>query len=235
MRMRELGNWYSRGYLPHFDEAGTEQLITYRLSDALPREAVLKIDEQAAVGAPAARRLPSASPPGAPAAHRPLRSCPPAAGAPGPPSPWSLREIDRYLDLGYGCCALRRKACAEAIIENWRHFAGQRYALLAWVVMPNHVHVLVRVADGIALGQVVHGWKSYTAKKLLELAPEAFSKRTVWQREYWDRFIRDERHRQAAIRYIHENPVRAGLVAHAENWPWSSAGSADGTPAGLKR
>ena len=45
----------------------------------------------------------------------------------------------------------------------------------------------------------------------------------VWHREYWDRYIRDERHLRQAIEYIHQNPVKAGLIAKAESWLWSSA------------
>jgi len=45
----------------------------------------------------------------------------------------------------------------------------------------------------------------------------------VWHREYWDRFIRNERHFQQAVEYIHQNPVKAGLVERPEQWPWSSA------------
>jgi REP element-mobilizing transposase RayT len=46
----------------------------------------------------------------------------------------------------------------------------------------------------------------------------------VWYLEYWDRFIRDSRHFEQVVAYIHQNPVKAGLVAQAEDWPWSSAG-----------
>lgn len=45
----------------------------------------------------------------------------------------------------------------------------------------------------------------------------------VWMREYWDRFIRNEKHFVATVNYIHQNPVKAGLVSHPEDWPWSSA------------
>ena len=45
----------------------------------------------------------------------------------------------------------------------------------------------------------------------------------VWHREYWDRFARDETHLAHFIDYIHNNPVKANLVATPENWPWSSA------------
>ena len=50
----------------------------------------------------------------------------------------------------------------------------------------------------------------------------------VWHREYWDRFIRNERHLQQAVEYIHQNPVKAGLVARPQDWRWSSAARAGG-------
>ena len=45
----------------------------------------------------------------------------------------------------------------------------------------------------------------------------------VWMREYWDRYIRDDRHFAATVDYIHQNPVKAGLTRRSEDWPWSSA------------
>ncbi len=45
----------------------------------------------------------------------------------------------------------------------------------------------------------------------------------VWHREYWDRYIRDERHFHAVVNYIHRNPVKARLVHDAQEWSWSSA------------
>lgn len=47
--------------------------------------------------------------------------------------------------------------------------------------------------------------------------------RSLWMRDYWDRFIRDEQHLETAIHYIHQNPVKAGLCQSAETWRWSSA------------
>jgi putative transposase len=210
--MRELGDWYTRGYLPHFDEGGTEQLITYRLADALPEDVLRKLAEQSKSGS----CYPTPPPVGAPLCENLDHEAPslgaPAAGRLRDDRAARRREnIERYLDAGHGCCVLQHADCARIVIENWRRFDGERYRLLAWVVMPNHVHVLARFRNGESLGRVVQSWKSYTAKKLLTLMPvEVFR-----QREYRDRFIRDETHRAAAIRYIHENPVKAGLVARA--------------------
>jgi len=54
--------------------------------------------------------------------------------------------------------------------------------------------------------------------------PIGMQLKPAWHREYWDRFIRDDRHFQETVEYIHLNPVKAGLVARAEDWAWSSAG-----------
>jgi len=72
------------------------------------------------------------------------------------------------------------------------------------------------------LAAVVNGWKSFSARRINELLRR---RGALWQREYWDRFIRDEQHYQRAVAYVHENPVKAGLVSRAEDWPWSSAGA----------
>jgi REP element-mobilizing transposase RayT len=123
------------------------------------------------------------------------------------------------------------------------HFDGERYRLLAWVIMPNHVHVLVEPLSGFSVARLVQSWKSFTARRInLLLAdgsegPECragarrsqgrpsrgWRSRALWQRDYWDRFIRNERHLLTAIRYIEENPVTAGLAAAAEGWSWGSA------------
>ena len=131
------------------------------------------------------------------------------------------KQIEAALDQGYGACWLRHPETAAVIIENWRHFHGQRYDLVAFVVMPNHVHLLIRVYPGELLSTIVQGWKSYTAKIIHRQHPAAGAQ--IWQEDYWDRFIRNETHYQRAIHYIHENPVTAGLAATAEQWPFSSA------------
>ncbi|HEX8914222.1 MAG TPA: transposase [Humisphaera sp.] len=166
-----------------------------------------------------------------------------AALPPGTQDAERRRRLEAWLDAGYGSCILREPAAAECVIGAWRHFAGERYDLIAWVVMPNHVHVLVRVYDGQPLGRIVQSWKSYTGRRIAQMGRSGDAGLQpgssadvgraglkpgvpgggVWMRDYWDRYIRDERHFAAVVRYIHENPVKAGLAANAAAWPWSSA------------
>jgi REP element-mobilizing transposase RayT len=129
-------------------------------------------------------------------------------------------RIEAFLDVGHGSCVLRDPACGTIVEHALLHFAGIRYGLIAWVVMPNHVHALIEPQPGYVLADIVHGWKSFTANKINRLLGRPGR---LWQREYWDRYIRDMEHLQSTIAYIHANPVAAGLVGTAERWPFSSA------------
>jgi REP element-mobilizing transposase RayT len=100
------------------------------------------------------------------------------------------------------------------------YFDGERYRTIAWVIMPNHVHVLIETMEGYPVGQVVHSWKSYTAKQANQMLGRSGR---FWFREYFDRYVRDERHFANAVQYIHDNPVKAGLAPTPEDWPFSSA------------
>ena len=130
------------------------------------------------------------------------------------------QRYEAYLDAGHGSCLLREPACAEVVQSALLHFDAERYRLLAWCVMPNHVHVIIEPLPGHGLAKILQSWKRHTAQQInrrLGLSGP------LWRREYWDRFIRDERHFAAAVAYIDANPVKAGLVAQAGEWAWSSA------------
>jgi putative transposase len=89
--------------------------------------------------------------------------------------------------------------------------------------MPSHVHVLVTLLGAWRLEVVVRVWKAYTAC----MANRILKRRgSFWSRDYFDRLIRDERHFNETVWYIHENPVRAGLCDTAEAYRWSSASTA---------
>ena len=100
------------------------------------------------------------------------------------------------------------------------HFDEARYRLHAWVVMPNHVHVLITPFEGFTLSTILHSWKSYTAKEANRLLHRNGQ---FWQEEYFDRYIRTEEHYRRAVEYIESNPVMAGLCKKKEDWPFGSA------------
>jgi REP element-mobilizing transposase RayT len=106
-----------------------------------------------------------------------------------------------------------RQVVAEAI----RHFDGDRYALHAFVVMDDHVHVLVSVSAGLTLERIVHSWKSFTSHKLVQEGRRA----PVWQREYYDRIVRDEAELLEKGEYIVGNPTKRWPATDAYPWVWA--------------
>jgi putative transposase len=182
--------WHSRGYLTHLDSSAVIQSVTYRLADALPSEVVARLE----------RRL------GETIDEQRMRR--------------KRAAIERYLDSGRGGCLLRRPEVADLVVDAWRHFDGDRYRLHAWVVMPNHVHVLLASDARYPLPLMVKSWKGFTARAINLLLGR---KGSVWMPDYWDRYIRDEAHYLRVVDYIHQNPIKARLIDRAERWPWSSA------------
>ena len=130
------------------------------------------------------------------------------------------RRVARYLDAGHGSCVLQDGPAPRIVEEVLIDGRGDCYVLLAWVVMPNHVHVVVRLDEGSHLDEIVKRWKGRSARGI-----NAALGRTgrLWQPGFFDRYVRDEAHLHRVVAYVHENPVRAGLAESPEAWPYSSA------------
>jgi len=143
-----------------------------------------------------------------------------ADALPAGAAPTSAVHGDQLLDTGHGACLLRRPECAATIEEVLLHSDGERYRLLAWCVMPNHVHVIAEQVAGVPLSDVVQAWKSSSAHRINHLLAR---RGRLWRREYFDRFMRDNDHLSTSIAYVEDNPVKAKLAATAVDWPWSSA------------
>jgi REP element-mobilizing transposase RayT len=108
---------------------------------------------------------------------------------------------------------MKDSRCAEIVANALRDLDGKRYRLIAWCVMPNHVHFVARLLPGATLSQVLHSLKSFTAKRI-----NAVLKRSgpVWQREYYDRLVRDADELARARSYVIRNPEKVGFM----NWRW---------------
>jgi REP element-mobilizing transposase RayT len=187
--------WHSRGYLPHFEGSEATQHVTFHLADSLPQTVLLRLDAE-------------------------LKSLPEEKR-----EVERRKKVDAWIDAGHGSCALRKPCIANMVQGSLLSFDSQRYRLLAWVVMPNHVHVLFQPITGWTIAKIVASWKKFTARKICDDWRESGENPSdpVWHREYWDRFIRDRKHFEQAVEYIHLNPVKAGLVKRAGEWRWSSA------------
>jgi REP element-mobilizing transposase RayT len=187
--------WRSRGYLPHFDVPNLVQAITFRLADSVPAQIIAKWKDELRIQ------------PGTIATD---------------PAQVALRErVAQFEDSGHGACHLRDSRVAEMVEKALLHFDGDRYRALAWCVMPNHVHVVVETMEAHRLSEVMHAWKSFTSKQANQILGR---NGTFWMAEYFDRFVRDEKHLRTAIEYVHQNPARAGLVKDPCDWQFSSAG-----------
>ena len=173
--------WYNHGNLPHFDQGCIFQVITYRLFDSLPQECLKTLQAE----------LENHDNENMEADRR--------------------KKIEELLDRGHGSCVLKNKKCAKIVEENWQHFNGVRYKLIAYVIMPYHVHVMINAYPDFELGKMVKSWKSYSAKNINEVmdTPKAG---ILWQRGYWDRYIRDEKHFYKTLEYIKKNFNNGGVL-----------------------
>jgi REP element-mobilizing transposase RayT len=172
--------------LPHWQQGVAWLFVTWRLADSLPEAVVRKLDEH--------RKLWEA-------AH---------------PQPWSDDErkvhnklftlaFEALLDDAHGSCVLKDPALSQIMVDALLHFHRERYELDCFVVMPNHVHVLFRPLGDYKLADIVGSWKRFTARGInKELGREG----SLWQREYWDRLVRGERHFQWVRGYIGRNPEK---------------------------
>jgi len=193
--------WHERGYLSHRDEPGLTQFVTFHLTDSFPRSLRSEWEHFAEIENGREQR----------------------------------KLIDVYLDKGRGECHLRRPEIAKLVEDNFRQFSGEdcgsqsrapgvpsapaRYELRAWVVMPNHVHILFKVG-AVSMAEIVGAWKKHTGR----LANKLLGKRgAFWAEDYFDTYMRDAEHEQKTVRYIESNPTKAKLVLDPKEWPWSSS------------
>ncbi len=117
-------------------------------------------------------------------------------------------QLEKYLDRGCGECVLRQPEIAAMVEETMLYDDGRRCTLLAWVIMPNHVHLLVEIGE-TPLSKLLQSWKTLTSKRANVLLNRTGH---LWQADYRDRYIRDEEHHRKTLQYIESNPVKAGLV-----------------------
>ena len=117
--------------------------------------------------------------------------------------------IERWLDAGHGACLLRRRDCAEIVAETLHHFEGVRVVMISFVVMPNHAHALFVQNPEWPLEKLIRSWKGFTARQINAVFGRSGG---FWQRDYFDRLVRDEEHFANCVRYIRRNPEKAHLT-----------------------
>ena len=186
-----------RGRLPHWEKDSATYFITFRLADSLPKSVLDRIESERQAIVKTANQL-----------RRKLSS-----DERRKIQTLSTPVIERFLDTGAGACHLTNPVVAGEVAHALTHFDDKRYRLFSWCVMPNHVHVVVRLFPGQTLASVVHSWKSFTAKRVNTILG---LHGTLWQREYYDHLLRSESEFERAISYVSENPAKANL----KDWKW---------------
>jgi REP element-mobilizing transposase RayT len=131
------------------------------------------------------------------------------------------RQVERYLDRGAGECHLKRPEIAQMVVEALRHFHEKQYLLDEWVIMPNHVHLILWPMPNHTLSDILRSRKRHTGRQANQMLDR--TGQTFWQPESYDHWIRDDDEKARIRRYIRQNPVTAKLCSTAEAWPWGSA------------
>lgn len=170
--------FHSRGYLPHVKRENASYFVTFRLADSLPREVLLRFEREQAE---ALHSLPAdAVDKGMERVRRKLR-----------------HKVERYLDLGAGECYLRRPEIADLVAAPLLHFDRKHYVLDDWVVIPNHVHIIVWPMHNFTLGEILRSRKRQTARQANLVSGRTGE--TFWQRESYDHWIRDDVEMRASV------------------------------------
>jgi len=190
------------GDLPHWRQESVTYFVTFRLFDSLPQSKLKQWQEEKESWI---------------TAH---------------PEPLNRDEkkefyrlfperIQTWLDAGHGSCILSRPDLKKLVADAMLHFNGDRYHLDEYVVMPNHVHVVVTPVAGNELSSILHSWKSYTSHKINNLLGRSGEN---WQKESFDHIVRSERSLNKFREYIKRH---SGSVAAASR-RWNSVKSAAG-------
>jgi len=139
---------------------------------------------------------------------------------PNPESEENLSEQSRryrkkqqeWLDQGYGSCVLRNPEVSEIVEQTLLNFDGERYRLGDYVVMPNHVHLIVAPGIGFHLPDIMHSWKSFSAQQINKLLGQTG---VLWMDESFDHIVRREYFLEKFGIYIQDNPEKARLKPNA--------------------
>lgn len=191
----------SRRFLPHWFQPNVAMFLTFRTADSLPRQAVQQWqNEQRDWLRQNGVKI---------ASDEPL----PTIGL----LPESLRNGFRrtrdrcwhgHLDSCHGACVLLRPSLSSIVADSLRHFDGERYDLDSFVVMPNHVHVLVQFRPPVTCRQQCTSWLRFTAREINKAIGE---KGQFWQGEPFDHLVRSAEHFKYFQDYIEDNPAKANL------------------------
>lgn len=173
------------GMLPHWNQVGKIQFVTFRLADSLPQSQLRLLSRFT-------ENFKKAHPedPWPPEVKREFRTL-------------VSQHEERLLDKGYGSCVLKLTKCQSILLQAIRFYEISQYRVIASVIMPNHVHLLLWMTGDKDLDSLIHGIKLYSARRINAATGKIG---TVWQKEYYDRLVRNMQHFLNCLEYIKNNP-----------------------------
>jgi REP element-mobilizing transposase RayT len=135
--------------------------------------------------------------------------------------------MDRLLDTArFGPIHLKRPEVAGLVRGSIQYCAGADCDLHAWVIMPNHVHLLLTPRTNVS--EILRRLKGYSARQANQILGR--TGQPFWQDESYDHLVRNGDEFRRIEGYIVNNPVKAGLASSVEEFPWSSARGGSGDP-----
>ncbi|HVT73965.1 MAG TPA: transposase [Lacunisphaera sp.] len=128
--------------------------------------------------------------------------------------------MEKYLDAGSGSCLLRNRSAAELVVRELTGLSEWLADVPHYSIMPNHWHAILVPQPGCqhSLTEMMKRVKGRSGRSLRQMD---HTQGPIWQREWFDRWLRDDSEYDKTVRYIHENPVKAGLVSRWEDHPWT--------------
>ena len=189
---------FRRGKLPHWEVENGRYFITVRLADSLPREAVVRLQE----------------------IHRSLEAIEAGSDQFLALQRTYFRMMEKFLDAGVGACWLQHETIAAQIVCELLSLRNCDVDVVHYTIMPNHWHALISPAATCMqpLSVILKRIKGRTAKYIRRVVGGTGA---VWQREWFDRWIRNDVEWARTVDYIQQNPVKAGLVARHLDHAWT--------------
>ncbi|MBL9180207.1 MAG: transposase [Verrucomicrobiaceae bacterium] len=190
----------THGHLPHWDQEDATYFITWRTADSIPKEVCQRWRSERDAWL-AERGID-------PTAKDWRRRVEVLCDEERKDFRRFSKALEDEMDACHGECLLKRAELAEIVTGALRFFDGSRYMLGDFVVMPNHVHLLVGGLARDAMLKQVESWKKWSAMKINEVLGRSGR---FWQDESFDHLVRSEASFEKFRQYIAENPVKAGL------------------------
>jgi REP element-mobilizing transposase RayT len=189
---------FRRGNLPHWEVENGRYFVTVRLADSIPPASVLRLQE----------------------IHRSIAAVEAQSGAFAHLQRQYFQTMEKYLEAGAGDCHLGHAANARIVVEGLSSLTDWNVEVAHYTIMPNHWHALLVPARECtrSVADIMKRIKGRTGRCLRSTIGGAGP---IWQREWFDRWIRSDAEWEKTVAYIQNNPVKARICSTLHEHPWT--------------